>query len=246
MQTELGMASAEREEWPVDREGASAFRAHEQHMRTLKIALVMTLVALVAVSVGAVFAISRPLPVSIIRVDNVRGAELVRSFNTSLDIRTAETRTALWNWCLWRYRILKSSARDDFRQSYYFLSPDLISQHRGRDAEKVASILAGSDPEQTVDVRTVVIPPLKAISVGSRKVLRGRAQIELITRENPTVPEAQDNTKHLWRVDLEYIVDPIDSAKKGVDDPQYQILNPLGITITSYYETREPDLLEAR
>ena len=65
-----------------------------------------------------------------------------------MDIRTAEIRTALWNWCIWRYRILKSSAKQDVGQSYYFLAAEVSAKYRDSDARKVAAVLAGPIPSR--------------------------------------------------------------------------------------------------
>jgi hypothetical protein len=225
---------------PVDTEGSSAFRANAAHMTTLKVCFVASLAAAVLMAGAALFALSRPPQVAVIRVDDVRGAELVK-VGATLELRPAEIRTALWHWCIWRYRLLKSSAKADFGQSYYFLSGDITAKYRDADAQRVAMILAGSQPEQTVDVRTIAIPPLRKITVGSKELWSGQAQAELVTSENLNTPAGQpDPTRKKWRVNLEFVVDPVGAAKRGLDDPQYEILNPLGITITSYYETQEP------
>ena len=228
------------EHLPVDHDGSMAFSANMAHMKTLKICLTASVVMTLMLAAAALFALSRPPRVAIIRVDEVRGAELVQE-GTPLDIRTAEVRTALWNWCIWRYRILKSSAKQDVGQSYYFLAAEVSAKYRDSDTRKVAAVLAGTDPEQTVDVRTIALPPMKRLEVGSKRLLTGQAQVELVTSENLNAPaDPQDPTRKKWKINLEFAVDPIDSAKRGLDDPQYQILNPLGITITNYYETREP------
>jgi hypothetical protein len=227
------------ERLPVDLEGSSAFQANSAHLRTLKICLTAAVALALLMGFAALQAISRPPQVAVIRVDDVRGAELVR-VGEQMDIRTAEVRTALWHWCIWRYRILKSSARQDFAQSYYFLASDITTRYRDSDAKKVGAVLANTDPEQTVDVRSIAIPPLKVITAGAKKVLSGRAQIELVTSENLNAPaDSHDPTRRKWLVNLEFVIDPRGAAEMGKNDPQSQIVNPLGITITGYYETQE-------
>src|SRR3954447_12027795 len=133
------------EQLPVDQDGSMAFFANTAHMKTLKICLTASVLMTLMLAAAALCALSRPPRVAIIRVDDVRGAELVQA-GAPMDIRTAEIRTALWNWCIWRYRILKSSAKQDFGQSYYFLAADVSAKYRDGDARKVAAVLAGTDP----------------------------------------------------------------------------------------------------
>jgi hypothetical protein len=230
MNDALAVLESAVDDVPEDKDGAGVFSAHEQHLRTIKIALVMVLGALVIVSIGATASYFRPPQVTLIRVDDVLGAQLIIPGKAGLTVKEGEVRTALWHWCIWRYRILKSIAKEDFKLSYVSLSQTIKDQHREQDVKRVAAVLAGTEPEQTVDVRSIAIPPLQNVKSGNRTMFRGSAEITLITN--------QEGEKQPWLLKLEFVVDPIGAAK--AQNLEYQILNPLGITITGYYETQQP------
>jgi hypothetical protein len=187
--------------------------------------------------------------VTVIRVSDVAGAEAIKLNTASYEPRAAEIRTALTNWAINRYRILKETAHDDFKQNYRFLSSAIISRVKPADTLKVANILAGVEPEQTVEIKAIAIPAFRMLKPG---VFAGRAQMELQLRKTLELPAADDPTKQNWRVDVEYMIDPGDAANRAVGlkgyaaDPEYQVINPLGITINGFYETARPLEAELR
>jgi hypothetical protein len=227
---------------PVDTVGSVAALANQAHLKTLKICLVAAVAVAVLMAAAAAFAFSRPPQTAIIRVDSVRGAELVRMPASTLsDIRTADVQNALWNWTLWRYRVLKGDAMENLELSRIYMSSEVAGRYRNVDTKRVAEVLAGARPEQTADIRMISIPPLKRATHGIRTVLNGHAVIALVTRENLQLAADEDTTKRIWRVDLEFYVDPSGAAKRAQDGFfRYQIVDPLGIVLTNYWETEKP------
>jgi len=226
---------------PTDTEGTASYAADVRHQSTLKIASTALLVALVA-SVGAnAIQATRPPKVLFVRIDEAGRAEAIKINTTNYIPQAPEIRTALFNWTIQRYRIVRSTTKEDFRLNYYLLSSTLTARMTEADKTMVAGIVSGTDPEQDVAVKRIAVAPLIVTKRGLDSVGAGSAQIEIEIRKGLDQADTPDAEKERWMLDFDYVVNPAEAARRAMTEPNFQIYNPLGITITRFFATRELD-----
>jgi hypothetical protein len=224
---------------PGDDAGCAAYTANVRHHRTLKIGATALLAAVIALAFANVVQATRPPKVLVVRIDEAGRAEAIRINTTNYIPQAPEIRAALFTWTLQRYRIVRSIAKDDFRLNYYLLSGALHAKLHDADMATVAGVVSGADPEQDVVIKRIGIAPITVTKRGLDSVGAGSAQIEIALRKGLDEPDSPDAEKQRWLLDFRYIVNPAEAARRAEVDPNFQIYNPLGITITSFFATRE-------
>ena len=78
-----------------------------------------------------------------VRVDDAGRADVIRYRSNDYTPREAEIRSALNNWTIDRYRLLKAVVTTQFGRNYYFLDQRLTQELMSDDAQLVAKIVAG-------------------------------------------------------------------------------------------------------
>lgn len=211
---------------PLDEIGNIAYEARFEHQRTLQICMAALCVLVVVLSLLLAW-VARRAPVVIVdRVDGDGRVQVSNYAGVVYTPREAEIRSRLNDWAIDRYRLLKALGTSDFKLNYYYLSGSLAQQLKAQDEAHVARILAGSDPEQDVQI--------DAIRFTAVEGTKGEAVIEMTKIVNP----GDNAERQKWTVTVRYEVDWIAAAKRGETDPQYLNVNPLGVTITWFHEDR--------
>lgn len=219
---------------PPDPVGNAAYTAHFRHYRTLQLGGAVLAVGL-AVSLAAnLWLAHRPPVVIVVRLDGSGHAMAERYSTSNYAPREAEIRARLNDWALYRYRLVKAVAGENFKLNYDYLSASLAQQLMQQDAPRVAKILAGNEPEQDVLIDNIQFTALDTRSQIDGAVASGEAVIDLTKIIHP----AGESERQHWTVTVRYEVDPVQAAKRGESDPQFQNLNPLGVTITWFHEDR--------
>jgi type IV secretion system protein VirB5 len=211
---------------PLDPVGNIAYEAWFQHQRTLQICVAV--LSAVVIILGALLAVSmrRPPIVIVDRVDSDGHVQVSNYAGVQYTPREAEIRARLNDWAIDRYRLVKDLGTRNFKLNYYYLSNMLAQKLMQPDAARVAKILAGSEPEQDVQI--------DAIRFTDVQPAKGEAVIEMIK----IVGTGDTAERQRWNVTLRYEVDWIAAAKRGEADPQFLNINPLGVTVTWFHEDR--------
>jgi len=219
---------------PPDPTGNAAYAAQFRHYRMLQAGAVVLAGALIASLVADLWLAHRRPVVIVVRVDGFGHAIAQRYSAFSYTPREAEIRARLNDWAIYRYRLVKAVAGEKFKWNYDYLSGSLAQKLMQQDAPRVAKILAGSEPEQDVLIDNIQFTALDGRRQMDGAVASGEAVIDLTKIVNPS---GESERQH-WTVTVRYEVDPVQAAKRGESDPQFQNLNPLGVTITWFHEDR--------
>jgi type IV secretion system protein VirB5 len=221
-------------ELSVDVTGNVAYAAQFRHQRTLQLGAAALVVALLASLVMNLWLVRRPPLVLVVRVDELGRAETVRYDALHYTPRESEIRARLNEWATYRYRLLKAVASSKFQLNYDYLSASLAQRLMPQDAPRLAKILAGNEPEQDIAIDNIQFTAIETRKLPDGAVASGEAIIDLIKIVDP----GGRNERQRWTVTLRYEVDPVQAAQRGESDPQFQVLNPLGVTITWFHEDR--------
>ena len=219
---------------PPDPEGNAAYTAQFRHYRTLQLGGVVLAVGLVTSLLMNLWLAHRPPVVVVVRLDSSGHAVMERYSASNYTPREAEIRARLNDWAIYRYRLVRAVAADKFKWNYDYLSASLAQRLMQQDAPRVAKILAGNEPEQDVLIDNIQFTALDTRRQIDGAVASGEAVIDLTKIIHP----AGDSERQHWTVTVRYEVDPVEAAKRGESDPQFQNLNPLGVTITWFHEDR--------
>jgi type IV secretory system VirB8-like protein len=221
---------------PCDPTGSRAYAANFQHFNTLKIAapaLFATLLCSVAVNV---IQANRPPVVLVVRVNDAGQAEPIRYNSTNYTPREAEIRASLNTWAVDRFRLTKEYSADHFRENYYFMTASLARSAMGQDSARLAAVLAGGEEEDVqinrIEFRTFETPKLPNGVVGS-----GEVRIDIFKLTGATAAQQKQH----WTITLRYEVNPSEAAKRGLREPQFQLLNPIGVSVIWFHEDRAFD-----
>lgn len=211
---------------PVDHTGNIAYEARFEHQRTLQICVAGLTALVVILSLLLVAAARRPPIVIVDRIDGDGHVQVSNYAGVQYTPREAEIRARLNDWAIDRYRLLKDLGTRNFRLNYYFLSSSLAQKLMPQDAAHVAKVIAGSEPEQDVQVDAIRFTDVQAT--------KGEAVIEM----TKIVGSGDSAERQHWNVTLRYEVDWVAAAKRGETDPQLLNVNPLGVTIVWLHEDR--------
>jgi hypothetical protein len=227
-----------------DYEAGIARQANVSHMRTLKITVVMLLIAIVGLAGALAKLESRPPYVVGIGLDAAGHTKAQVMSDDPITPQMAQVEQTVQLWATYRYRLAAQPINNDFSLNYYFMSEKLHSLWEAKDNEAAAEILAGKREPQDVRIVTVKLPPYQASTRNRRSVLIGKAVIDMLVRKGDiTGPDSDDIPHEHWNVDLEYVIDPVGAVEWDLRHPGYLAHNPLGFTIETWFETRYPDVL---
>lgn len=219
---------------PQDREANLAYAANFRYFRATRAAALVFFAALVA-AVGVILMQAKRAPVVlVVRVDDAGRADVIRYRANNYTPREAEIRSALNSWAIDRYRLLKAVVTTEFRRNYYFLDQRLAQQVMGDDAQLVAKIVAGTVPEQDVEVNNIRFASFDTEKQPNGVVGSGECVIDLYRIEDAT---GQPQKEH-WTLTVKYVVNPAAAAERAAAQPAYQLENPLGVTVIWFHLDR--------
>jgi type IV secretion system protein VirB5 len=148
----------------------------------------------------------------------------------------AVAKTYLTDWATFRFGRLRASALKTFPKNYLFLEAKYGQQIKDRDQRDnvVANILAGHEPENDVTILSTNLTSFGKQSVGASVVAAGSADIALQKIYH------QDGATRLqtWIVAVRFYLNPDQVDAQSADNPDYQTINPLGLTIVEFIPNR--------
>ena len=222
----------------VDHVGNEIYSSHYAERRISRFVIGTQAVLLVG-SMGVIASLAhRPVQNRYIRIDEVGRAQAIAYTDLSYSPREGEIRTYLTDWANYRYTINRETVAKKYPLNYYFLSSNLASQLMTDDTANhvVSQVLNGQVEQNEVEVKNVTITSMSNEVVAGSTLARGTALVnidKLFSVRNSREPR----TEH-WLLSVTYYLNPKQVSEQSRVFPQFETINPLGLTITEFHENR--------
>lgn len=222
----------------ADEIGNEVYSSHYAERKAYRIIIGCGTVLLLG-SMGLNFALAhRPVTNRYVRIDEMGRAQAIQYSDLSYSPREGEVRTYLTEWANYRYTISRDTIAKKYPLNYYFLSQALASQLMADDNQNhlASQVVSGQVESSDVQVRDVTITSMSEELVQGAKIARGTALVTLdkvYSQQNSRNPR----TEH-WMLSITYYLDPKQVNDQAKIFPQYEFINPLGLTVTEFHENR--------
>ncbi|MCL2659434.1 MAG: type IV secretion system protein [Acidobacteriaceae bacterium] len=222
----------------TDTIGNEVYASHYAERKQAWRIIVILTVLLLAACAGIVMLARRPIANRYVRIDEMGRAQAIAYTDLDYSPREGEVRTYLTEWANYRYAISPSTISKKYPLNYYFLSQALASEYMNEDsANHLVSQVGTNQIEQNdVEVQNVTITSMSVETIQEAKIARGTALINLdkiYTIAHTRFPR----TEH-WQISVTYYLDPRQVNDQAKLYPQFELINPLGMTITEFHENR--------
>ncbi|MBE7157364.1 MAG: hypothetical protein INR62_02810, partial [Rhodospirillales bacterium] len=173
-----------------------------------------------------------------IRIDEMGKAQAIVYSDLNYSPQEGEVRTYLTDWANYRYTLNRETVAKKYPLNYYFLSQTLATQLMSEDnANHVVSQVASGQVEQSdVDVRNVTITSMAKEQVQGAVMAKGTALVSIDKLYSPR-NSREPRTEH-WMLSVTYYINPKQVSDQAKVFPQFETINPLGLTITEFHENR--------
>ena len=178
----------------------------------------------------------RPIANRYIRIDEMGRAQAIAYTDLNYSPREGEVRTYLTDWANYRYTLSRDTIAKKYPLNYYFLAQNLASQLMATDNQNhlVSQVVGGQIEQSDVDVKNVTITTMSEETVQGATIARGTALVtidKLYGQRNSREPR----TEH-WILSVTYYLNPKQVSDQARIFPQFETINPLGLTITEFHE----------
>jgi type IV secretion system protein VirB5 len=214
------------------------YASHYAERKTSRF-VIGTLSVLLLGSFGAIVPLAhKPTVNRYIRIDEMGRAQAIQYTDLNYSPREGEVRTYLTDWANYRYTLNRDTVAKKYPLNYYFLSQTLSSQLMGEDNQNhtISQVMAGQVEQSDVDVRNVTITSMAEEMVQGVRMAKGTALVnidKLYSARNSHEPR----TEH-WMLSVTYYLNPKQVSDQAKVYPQFETINPLGMTITEFHENR--------
>ncbi len=222
----------------ADEIGNEVYSSHYAERKAYRFALGCGAAVLLA-SIGMNVSLAhRPILNRYIRIDEMGRAQAIAYSDLNYSPREGEVRTYLTDWANYRYTLNRETIAKKYPLNYYFLSQALASQLMGEDnANHLVSQVTGGQIEQSdVEVKNVTITSMSEESIQGANMARGTAVITL-DRLYSSRNSREPRTEH-WAMTVTYYLNPKQVSDQARIFPQFETINPLGLTVTEFHENR--------
>jgi type IV secretion system protein VirB5 len=180
----------------------------------------------------------RPVVNRYVRIDEMHRAQAIQYSDLNYSPREGEVRTYLMDWADYRYTVSRDTIAKKYPLNYYFLSQNLASQLMTEDNQNhlVSQVVGGQIEQNDVEVKNVTITSMSQETVQGAVMARGTALLALDKLYSPS-HSREPRTEH-WMLSLTYYLNPKQVSDQAKIYPQYEFINPLGLTITEFHENR--------
>ncbi len=180
----------------------------------------------------------RPIANRYIRIDEMGRAQAIAYTDLNYSPREGEVRTYLTDWANYRFTINRETIGSKYPLNYYFLSQALASQLMTDDNQDhlVSQVMGGQIEQSDVEVKNVTITSMSQETVQGAMIARGTALIaidKLYSSRNSREPRREH-----WVLSVTYYLNPKQVSDQAKIFPQFETINPLGLTITEFHENR--------
>src|SRR5277367_2599633 len=222
----------------TDHVGNEVYASHYAERKAYRLALGCGAVVLLT-SIGMNVSLAhRPVTNRYIRIDELGRAQAIAYSDLNYSPREGEVRTYLTDWATYRYTISRDTAARKYPLNYYFLSQTLASQLMTDDNANhfVSQVVGGQIEQSDVEVKNVTITSMSEETVQGARIARGTALISL-DRLYSTRNSREPRTEH-WAMTVTYYLNPKQVSDQSKIFPQFETINPLGLTVTEFHENR--------
>ena len=180
----------------------------------------------------------RPIQNRYIRIDEMGKATAIQYADLAYSPREGEVRTYLTDWANYRYTINRDTISKKYPMNYYFLSTQLANQYMGEDnaMHLVSQVLANQIEQSDVEVDGVTITSMSQETVKDAPIARGTALVNITRNYSPR--NSRQPRKEHWVLSVTYYLNPAQVSVAAQTFPQFETINPLGLTITEFHENR--------
>jgi type IV secretion system protein VirB5 len=222
----------------TDEIGNEVYASHYAERKAYRMILACGTVLLLG-SMGLNLSLARrPIANRYIRIDEMGRAQAIQYSDLNYSPREGEVRTYLTDWANYRYTVSRETIAKKYPLNYYFLSGNLSSQLMTDDnANHLVSQVIGGQIEQSDDeVKNVTITTMSQETVQGAIISRGTALVALDKLYSPRNSH-EPRTEH-WLISVTYYLNPKQVSDQAKVFPQFETINPLGLTITEFHENR--------
>lgn len=180
----------------------------------------------------------RPIQNRYIRIDEMGKAIAIQYSDLAYSPREGEVRTYLTDWANYRYTINRETILKKYPMNYYFLSTQLANRYMTDDnAMHLVSQVMGNQIEQSdVEIDGVTITSMSQETVKDAPIARGTALVNMTKIYAPR--NSRQPRKEHWVLSVTYYLNPAQVSLAAQTYPQFETINPLGLTITEFHENR--------
>ncbi len=190
-------------------------------------------------AMGLIFSLAhRPIANRYIRIDELGRAQAIAYTDLNYSPREGEVRTYLTDWANYRYTLNRETIAKKYPLNYYFLSQNLAAQLMTADNQDhlVSQVVGGQVEQSEVEVKNVTITSMSEETVQNATIARGTALVtidKIYSARNSREPR----TEH-WLLSVTYYLNPKQVSDQARIFPQFETINPLGMTVTEFHENR--------
>src|SRR5271168_316475 len=222
----------------ADEIGNEVYASHYRETRAYRVIIGCGTVLLLG-SMGLNLSLARrPIANRYIRIDEMGRAQAIQYSDLNYSPREGEIRTYLTEWATYRYTISRDTIAKKYPLNYYFLSGNLSSQLMTDDNANhlVSQVIGGQIEQSDVEVKNVTITSMSQETVQGARIARGTALISLDRMYSPH-NSREPRIEH-WAMTVTYYLNPKQVSDQAKIFPQFETINPLGLTVTEFHENR--------
>jgi type IV secretion system protein VirB5 len=222
----------------VDEIGNEVYASHYAERKLSRYVIGVETVLLLG-AMGLIFSLAnRPIANRYIRIDEMGRAQAIAYSDLNYSPREGEVRTYLTDWADYRYTISRDTIAKKYPLNYYFLSQALASQLMTEDNANhlVSQVVSGQLEQSDAEVKNVTITSMSEETVQGARIARGTALVTVDRLYSPH-NSREPRTEH-WGISVTYYLNPKQVSDQARIFPQFETINPLGLTITEFHENR--------
>jgi len=180
----------------------------------------------------------RPVQNRYIRIDEMGKATAIQYSDLAYSPREGEVRTYLTDWANYRYTINRETIAKKYPMNYYFLSTQLANRYMAEDnaIHLVSQVMSNQMEQNDVAIDAVTITSMSQETVKDALIARGTALVNITKIYGPH--SSQQPRKERWVLSVTYYLNPAQVSLAAQTYPQFETINPLGLTITEFHENR--------
>ena len=214
------------------------YAAHYNERKTSRI-IIGGLSVLLLGSFASILSLAhKPVINRYIRIDEMGKAQAIQYSDLNYSPREGEVRTYLTDWANYRYTLNRETVAKKYSLNYYFLSQTLATQLMGEDNTNhtISKVATGQVEQSDVDVRSLTITSMSTEQVQGVVMAKGTALVSIDKLYSPR-NSREPRTEH-WMLSVTYYLNPKQVSDQAKVFPQFETINPLGLTITEFHENR--------
>ncbi|MBB5061584.1 type IV secretion system protein VirB5 [Granulicella aggregans] len=222
----------------ADKIANQVYSAHYSERSMAKIAIGALGILSVVLSAALVIVSHRPAITRYVRIDEAGRAQAIQYSDLNYSPREGEIRTYLTDWTNYRHTINRETMAKKYPMNYYFLSAPLAGQLILQDNNNhlITQVVSGMVEQSEVQVNNVTITSMTTEKIENAIVSRGTALESFDLIYSPRT-STKPRTEH-WMASITYYLNPAQVSDQAKTNPQYETINPLGMTITEFHENR--------